>query len=359
MALLEVKGISKNFGPVPALVDASITAEAGDLVCLLGPSGCGKTTLLRLIAGLEIPDSGSITFDGHPLDGLTPRERGFGLMFQDLALFPHMDVSGNVSFGLRMQGLPNEAVRLRVDELLELVDLNGYGKRKVHELSGGQRQRVALARSLAPSPKLLMLDEPLGSLDRLLRESLQVQIRSILKDVGVTAIYVTHDRDEALAIADAIVFMDRGSVVQSGPPEELFKAPANEFVARSLGFRNIFRGVVTGMGHAVFIECPLGSLMADGHPDTPTGSGVTVLIEERGISVFPARYEGAMNETLLTGVVEARAFRGGETELVVRVGDGLLTCLVSPKDPSVDATPGQEVSIAIPPEAVRLMPTEA
>ena len=178
MPLLEVSDITKSFGGVAAVRGASLGAEPGEIVCLLGPSGCGKTTLLRLIAGLEAPDAGFIAFDGRVIDRLPPQERGFGLMFQDLALFPTMDVFGNVSFGLRMQKRLAEAlngrdVARRVDELLGLVDLAGFGRRKVHELSGGERQRVALARSLAAEPRLLMLDEPLGSLDRRLRESLQ------------------------------------------------------------------------------------------------------------------------------------------------------------------------------------------
>ena len=206
MPLLEVSEVTKSFGTARAVDDVSLTAERGELVCLLGPSGCGKTTLLRLIAGLVEPDLGSIAFGGRVLDGLPPRDRGFGFMFQDLALFPHMDVSGNASFGLRMQKLEKRDIERRVDALLELVDLSGFGHRKVYQLSGGERQRVALARSLAPEPKLLMLDEPLGSLDRGLRESLQIEVRAILKEVGVTAIYVTHDRDEAFAMADSKTF---------------------------------------------------------------------------------------------------------------------------------------------------------
>ena len=242
MPLLEVSGISKSFGGAAAVSGVSMSAARGEIVCLLGPSGCGKTTLLRLIAGLEEPDAGSVTFDGRVLDGLPPRERGFGLMFQDLALFPHMDVFGNVSFGLRMQRRSKEEVRRRVGGLLELVDLAGFARRKVHELSGGERQRVALARSLAAEPRLLMLDEPLGSLDRSLRESLQTQVRSILKEVGLTAVYVTHDRDEAFSMADSMVVMERGEVVQAGSPEDLFLAPRSELVARSMGIRNVMPG---------------------------------------------------------------------------------------------------------------------
>ncbi|MBT4516013.1 MAG: ABC transporter ATP-binding protein, partial [Chloroflexi bacterium] len=215
MPILELSDVYNSYGDTLVIDGVSLSADRGELVCLLGPSGCGKTTLLRLISGLEKLDSGTISFDGTDLDGVPPSARGFGLMFQDLALFPHMDVRGNVGFGLRMQRLSNDAISDRVDEMLNLVGLSSYGKRKIHELSGGERQRVALARSLAPAPKLLMLDEPLASLDRVLRESLQIQVRSILKEVGVTAIYVTHDKDEAFAIADTIVFMDRGSVAQT------------------------------------------------------------------------------------------------------------------------------------------------
>ena len=242
MALLEVSNVTKQYGDGFAVKRVSLTAERGDIVCLLGPSGCGKTTLLRLIAGLESPDEGTITFDGRELNRVPPRNRGFGLMFQDLALFPHMDVSGNVSFGLRMQNRPKDHVSARVNALLRLVGLDDFRQRKVHELSGGERQRVALVRSLAAEPQLLMLDEPLGALDRALRESLQAQVRGILKALGQTAIYVTHDRDEAFAMADSMVIMEQGEVVQAGTPEELYTAPQSELVARSMGIRNVVYG---------------------------------------------------------------------------------------------------------------------
>ena len=248
MALLEVSGVSKSFDGAKAVDDVSLSAEQGEVVCLLGPSGCGKTTLLRLVAGLEAPDRGAIAFDGRSLEGVAPRDRGFGLMFQDLALFPHMDVYGNVSFGLRMQGRSRAEVSARVGDLLEIVGLAGFGRRKVHQLSGGERQRVALARSLAPEPRLLMFDEPLGSLDRGLRESLQTQVRSILKEVDVTALYVTHDRDEAFAMADSMVVMEGGRVAQAGAPETLFRSPSSALVARSMGLRNVMVGAVRQAG---------------------------------------------------------------------------------------------------------------
>ena len=356
MPLLEVSRITKSFGDVTAVEDVSLTADRGELVCLLGPSGCGKTTLLRLIAGLEELDAGSIRFDGRGIDGLPPRDRGFGLMFQDLALFPHMDVFGNVSFGLRMQRLSKEEVSYRVDQLLELVDLAGFARRKVHELSGGERQRVALARSLAPEPRVLMLDEPLGSLDRGLRESLQAQARSILKEVGVTSIYVTHDRDEAFAMADSIVVMDRGSVVQAGTPEELFRAPRSELVARSLGLRNALRGTVLKTNGETGIECAIGTLVA-GEPSVPgavVGREVLVLVDERRILLRTASELDSPETNSLDGTVESRRFHAGETEFIVRVGQGTLICLRQPGRAEPNA--GAQVSIAIPPAAIRVVP---
>ena len=356
MPALEVVGVSKWFGAVPAVREVSLMAEHGDLVCLLGPSGCGKSTLLRLVAGLEKLDAGSVRFDGMRQEIVAPHMRGFGLMFQDLALFPHMDVFGNVSFGLRMQRQSNDAVQKRVEGLLELVGLEGYGTRKVYELSGGERQRVALARSLAPSPKLLMLDEPLGSLDRVLRESLQGQVRSIIKEVGVTAIYVTHDKDEAFAIADEIVFMDRGSVVQAGAPEALFRAPATELVARTLGMRNILAARLEQAEGIARVRCAIGTL-AVGEPipaGVLLGGDVLVLIDERALTVVPAQ-DGPVPVGALAGVVATRAFRGGESELCVRVGAGELVCAVAQRDAGADVAPGDDVTVILPPNAVRLL----
>ena len=230
MALLSVSDLSKSFDGVLAVDGVSFSADPGEILCLLGPSGCGKTTLLRMLAGLEEPDAGTVTLEGRTIDGLAPHQRGFGLMFQDLALFPHMDVFGNVAFGLRMQKLPAARVQARVHELLELVEMGGYAQRKVHELSGGERQRVALARSLAPAPRLLMLDEPLGSLDRALRESLPSQVRRILKEVGVTSISVTHERDEAFNVADTLISMNRGRIVHTGTPDTVVANPADGVV---------------------------------------------------------------------------------------------------------------------------------
>ena len=358
--ILQLDKVSKSYGDTFAIRNVSLNVDQGQLVCLLGPSGCGKTTLLRIIAGLETLDSGTISFGGEDLHGIAPHSRGFGLMFQDLALFPHMDVFGNVGFGLRMQGMSGDKVRTRVDEMLELVDLGNYRTRKVHELSGGERQRVALARSLAPAPKLLMLDEPLGSLDRVLRESLQVQVRSILKEIGVTAIYVTHDKDEAFALADTIVFVNGGEIVQSGPPEALFRAPATEMVARSLGLRNIIEGTIIGAFDAIEIASSVGTVFTAGSlpGGISVGDGVLVIINERGISVAPVRHEWAEAEAgvKLSGVVSDRKFRGGESEIHMTVGQSELVSIIPTVDAQTGVAPGDEVSVLVPAEAVTLLP---
>ena len=357
MALLEVFGISKSFGTVKAVDRVSLTAGPGELICLLGPSGCGKTTLLRLIAGLEDADEGAVSFEGRELNRARPQQRGFGLMFQDLALFPHMDVFGNVAFGLRVRHLSRSRVRERVDELLALVDMPAYGRRRVHELSGGERQRVALARALAPAPRLLMLDEPLGSLDRALRDSLQGQVRAILKEVGVTSIYVTHDRDEAFAMADSLLFMNRGRIVQSGTPEEVFAAPADEFVARSLGFTNILPGRVVGRSDSFKIECDLGIIFASGPQlEKPGDDGrVTVLIDEKAIAVSTAPYDGPSGKNVLSGTVKEKLFRGREYVLKVRVGLGELSCPATPDTLAGGLKAGEQVSVVVEPDAVRFL----
>ncbi len=239
MSLLHIKNLSTNYEGKPVLDNINFSLDSGEILCLLGPSGSGKTTLLRILAGLDPPDHGRITFGGQNMAGVLSHKRNFGMMFQEYALFPHLNVVDNIGFGMKMHKWGAKKQRQRIEEMLSLVGLTGYERRRIDALSGGERQRVALARSLAPQPQLLLLDEPLGSLDRILRDRLAAEIRSILKSQGVTAVFVTHDQAEAFAVADKIAILLQGRLEQFDSPETVYRTPASAEVARFLGFKNI------------------------------------------------------------------------------------------------------------------------
>ncbi len=255
--MLILNDIHKRYGATQVLRGFDLQIQDGEIVCLLGPSGCGKSTALRLIAGLDTPDSGTISLDGRSLTHVPVHERGFGLMFQDFALFPHLNVYDNAAFGLRMRHMPRAEVQQRVSEALALVRLTGFEKRSVGDLSGGEKQRVALARSLAPQPRLLMLDEPLGSLDAALRTQLIAEIREIIKAAKLTAIYVTHDRSEAFSVSDRLGLMNGGKIERIDAPTAIYEHPQTVFTAAFLGFNNILTteqitrlGITGGSPHA-------------------------------------------------------------------------------------------------------------
>ncbi|MDP2995121.1 MAG: ABC transporter ATP-binding protein, partial [Anaerolineales bacterium] len=232
--MLELIDIHKSYEGQPLLSGISFTVAAGETVCLLGPSGSGKSTLLRIIAGLETPEQGQVRWDGEDLVPVPVHRRSFGLVFQDYALFPHLNVAENVAFGLKMQNLAGAGTNLRVASILEMVNLTGFGDRRVTDLSGGEQQRVALARALAPNPRLLMFDEPLGALDRSLREQLMDELRRILHESGVPAIYVTHDQEEAFTLADRVLLLHDGGIVRSGTPEQVWSDPGSVWAAQFL-----------------------------------------------------------------------------------------------------------------------------
>jgi thiamine transport system ATP-binding protein len=242
--MLRVEGVTVRFDGSAAVDGASLEVDRGEIVAVLGPSGSGKTTLLRVVAGLQAPDSGRVLLDGVDLAGTAPHRRGIGLVFQDHALFPHRDVAGNVSFGLRMRGDPPGRVAGRTAEVLDLVGLTGFEHRSVGLLSGGEQQRVALARALAPEPRVLLLDEPLGSLDRRLRDRLLEDLGQLFDELGVTAMYVTHDQTEAFTLGDRVAVMRTGGVVQVATPDALWSHPADADVARFLGLANVDGGEV-------------------------------------------------------------------------------------------------------------------
>jgi thiamine transport system ATP-binding protein len=314
---LDATGLVVRFGSTVALDRVDVQVAPGEIVAVLGPSGCGKSTLLRAIAGLEPPDAGSVRWDGEDLGRTPAHQRGFGLMFQDHALFPHRDVDENVGFGLRMQHLPPKERSARAAEMLRLVGLDGFGARRVDTLSGGEAQRVALARALAPSPRLLMLDEPLGSLDRALRERLAADLRTLLHALGQAAIHVTHDQDEALTVADRLVVMRAGRVLRDGAPEDVWRDPRSTFVAAFLGHDNVLDAAsaqALGVGDgARAVVVPVTALSLE------ASDGVDALVED----------------------VE---FRGPRSRVTVRtVTRGLALVLHTPRAP----TPGSVVHVGI------------
>jgi putrescine transport system ATP-binding protein len=285
-AFLQIRGIVKNFGATRAVDHVSLDIAQGEIFALLGSSGCGKTTLLRMLAGFETPDAGSIVLDGQDHTGLPPYRRPLNMMFQSYALFPHLSVWDNIAFGLRRERLAADAVAQRVEALLRLVQLESQARRKPHQLSGGQQQRVALARSLAKRPRLLLLDEPLGALDRKLRAQTQLELVNIIADVGVTCVMVTHDQEEAMTMASRIAVMNEGRLAQVGTPDEIYESPASGFVADFIGNVNLLPGTLVDdqPDHAV-VDC------ADcrhfvGHGITGTaGMAVTVALRPEKIHI--------------------------------------------------------------------------
>jgi ABC-type Fe3+/spermidine/putrescine transport system ATPase subunit len=350
MSLLEVHRLTKSYSEGRFPDDISFAVDEGEILCLLGPSGCGKTTLLRLIAGLEIPDSGKMLFEGQDIRDVPVHQRNFGLMFQDQALFPHKNVFENIAFGLRMQCLPKKEIQERVAEVLGSVGMIGFEERDVNQLSGGERQRVALARSLAPRPHLLMLDEPLGALDRALRERLMNELRTILKGIGVTAIYVTHDQQEAFAVADQVVIMDRGHKVQEGKPEEVYRRPATEFVARFLGLENLLPGRVVAAGPPLAVETALGRLMTTDSSALPVGLAVTVLIRPEGARCLKTNTPA---ENIIVGQVQTCSFRGGHYQIMVAAGGMSLRFELDVLNGPV-LEPGEQVALC--PHRVQVLP---
>lgn len=337
-AVLRVENLHKRFGNTQALAGVSFQVAKGEIVAVLGPSGCGKSTLLMVIAGLETPDQGQVYWKGEPIADLPTHQRGFGLMFQDYMLFPHMDVFENIGFGLRMAEAKPEEQRERVQAMLDLVGLSRFGSRQVDNLSGGEQQRVALARALAPEPRLLMLDEPLGSVDRTLRERLMFELRHILKDLGQTALYVTHDQEEAFAIADRVVLMEAGKVVQIGTPQELYHHPNTVFAARFLGLTNLFPGVIEGTPGDSYVQTDLGRFPAS---DTLAGA-VTVLLRPDMVTL-----NGAGSRSL-QGKISEISFRGSLCRVVISVNNAELTFDFPAATPIPPV--GSEVQIHFDPE---------
>jgi len=347
-----LEGVAKRFGGVAALRGVSLTVADGEFVCFLGPSGCGKTTLLRIIAGLEPQNLGVIRMAGRDVSRLPPSQRNYGIVFQSYALFPNLTVARNVAYGLETRRLGRARVEARVDELLDLVHLRAHKQRYPAQLSGGEQQRVALARALAPSPALLLLDEPLSALDARVRLALRLEMKALQRRLGITTIMVTHDQEEALTMADRIVVMNHGGVEQIGTPAEIYAEPASLFVARFVGHMNLWPAVAEAQpGRARVGALSLDHRVASG---VRAGDAVTLGIRPEEVRLGPAA-RTARNR--LTARVTSVQFQGAFTRLTLAgVGDdGLaLSCDVAATAlAELGIKDGAEVAVALPPEAVR------
>jgi iron(III) transport system ATP-binding protein len=345
--MLRLESLSRRFGETVAVDAVSLEVRQGEFLTLLGPSGCGKTTTLRMIAGFEHPTSGKVVIGEREVTRLKPQEREVGMVFQNYALFPHLDVWDNVEFGLRSRGVSRADARPKVERALALVELEGYGKRKVQALSGGQQQRVALARALAPEPPLLLLDEPLSNLDAALRERTRDELRALLKRLGMTAVFVTHDQEEAFALSDRIAVMNRGVLQQLGTPETLYAAPANTFVAAFLGRANFLPATVEAVdGDRLSCRLAAGPLWparaAEG-VDARPGAAVRVMTRPESLAIV--REPGA---DAVRGRVLDRRFAGATSFYRIAV-EGAPEVLA--QGGAADAAPGEAVGIAPAPGA--------
>jgi putrescine transport system ATP-binding protein len=334
--IVRIRGVSKAFGAFKAVDGVDLDIRRGELFALLGGSGCGKSTLLRMLAGFETPTAGRIEIDGVDMDGVAPYDRPVNMMFQSYALFPHMSVESNVGFGLRQERRSRAEIAERVAKALALVQLSTFAGRKPHQLSGGQRQRVALARALVKRPKVLLLDEPLGALDRKLRQETQFELKAIQHEIGVTFVIVTHDQEEAMSMADRIGVMNAGQLVQMGPPPELYEAPANRFVAQFIGSINLFEGTVTaadGDGGTVAVPGMARPAIVRGALPVLVGGKVVIAVRPERLALGPTaeklanRAEGAVDEVAYLGdhsIYRLRLASGQTVQATVsNVGRGL------------------------------------
>ncbi len=331
---VELEGVTKRFGDFPAVRDLSLEIRAGEFFTLLGPSGCGKTTTLRMVAGFEVPTEGRILIDGTDVEGVPPFKRPTNTVFQSYALFPHLSVQDNVGFGLRRKRVAKDEVRRRVREELERVGLGAEANRKPRQLSGGQQQRVALARALINRPAVLLLDEPLGALDLKLRKGLQVELKGIQRDVGITFVYVTHDQEEALTMSDRIAVMNRGVVEQLAAPEDVYERPRTSFVAGFIGVSNLMPAQVESAGDGeVRLRLESGPTVTTRGGGVRQGEHCHAVVRPEKLRVALVDEPAPPGQPSVEGVVESAVYLGTATQMIVKIsGDVPLTVLVPNAD---------------------------
>jgi spermidine/putrescine transport system ATP-binding protein len=346
---IRLEGVTKRFDDVVAVDNLALEVPHGAFFALLGPSGCGKTTTLRMIGGFEEPTEGTIFLGDRDVTGLPPYRRDVNTVFQSYALFPHLSIFENVAFGLRRRGVGGQDLRHQVTRILELVQLAGYEKRKPRQLSGGQQQRVALARALVNSPRVLLLDEPLGALDLKLRKEMQLFIKALQHDLGITFIHVTHDQEEAMTMADSIAVMNGGHIEQLGSPDDLYERPATPFVARFLGVSNLLQGEADGDGNVRLKDGTIVRAPASKGRKGPVAVGIR-----------PEKIRlGAGEENSLTGEVQERAYIGVSTQYVVSTSHGPITVYVQNTDANAVAVQaGDQVTVSWSPEATFVVDPE-
>ena len=352
-ASLQIAGLGKTYDHSRVVTSFSLDVAAGEFVSLLGASGSGKTTTLMMVAGFTRPDSGTILLDGAPITHLPPERRGIGVVFQNYALFPHMNVGRNVGFPLKMRGMPKSQAADRIKDTLARVGLADFGARLPAQLSGGQQQRVALARALVFEPGLLLMDEPLGALDRALRETMKVEIRRLHRQLGVTVVYVTHDQEEALTLSDRIVLMDGGRIVQVGSPDELYERPANSFVAGFIGEGTLVSGTVVAddAGHLALLPAAGGSPLPARAGSLRKGDAATILLRPEKTLIAPSADAG------FAATVQDIIYVGDVSRLVVRLDAGpTITIKQSNRADAFRAQPGMSVKVKWAREDAVLLP---
>ncbi len=351
---VELVDLVKAYGVVRAVDGINLHIPGGEFFSLLGSSGCGKTTTLRMIAGFEKPTSGQIVLDGADMTGTPPHKRHVNTVFQSYALFPHLNVYDNVAFGLRRQKASDAEVKRRVGEALELVQLTGFEKRKPAQMSGGQQQRVALARALVLKPAVLLLDEPLGALDAKLRKALQIELKALQQQVGITFIYVTHDQEEALTMSDRIAVMSHGRVEQVAPPEEIYEAPSTVFVADFLGVSNLMMAMAEGADSDGRCRVRLGEFeLRAGRGDQSISGATKVTIRPERVRL---ENHGSSGENRVPGMVERWVYLGNSVQLIVRLATGeKIQVLVQNTGDSIPFTQGTPVHAHLPADALRVL----